>query len=100
MPRKITRRAASSVAVLQEPAPLEYNQCQEAVKRLTEYLSDELDSREAEAVQNHLAECKGCFAKFRFEDALIRTIRDKVRQVQAPANLRDKILGLISVPKI
>jgi len=100
MPRKTTRSAPSSVVHTQEVAPLEYNQCQEAVKRLTDYLSHELDAPETEAVQNHLSECKGCFAKFHFEDTLLRTIREKVQQVQTPATLRDKILGLISAPKM
>ena len=78
-----------------EAMPLEYNQCQEAVKRLTDYLSNELEPTEAETVQNHLAQCKGCFAKFHFEDTLLRTIREKVEHVRAPQSLREKILGLL-----
>lgn len=79
----------------QEVIPLEYNQCQEAVKRLTDYLSNELEPTEAETVQTHLAQCKGCFAKFHFEDTLLRTIREKVEHVRAPQTLREKILGLL-----
>ena len=82
-----------------EAVTLEYNQCQAAVKRLTDYLSNELEPTEAETVQKHLAQCKGCFAKFHFEDTLLRTIREKVDQVSAPQSLRDKILGLIT-PKL
>jgi anti-sigma factor (TIGR02949 family) len=78
-----------------EAIPLEYNQCQEAVKRLTDYLSNELEPTEAETVQTHLAQCKGCFAKFHFEDTLLRTIREKVEHVRAPETLREKILGLL-----
>ncbi len=100
MPRKITRPMSPPTDSSQEIAPLGYNQCQEAVKRLTEYLSDELDAPETEAVQNHLSQCKGCFAKFHFEDTLLRTIRAKVEKVQAPAILRDRILCLISAQKI
>lgn len=84
----------------QEIAPSEYNQCQEAVKRLTDYLSNELEPTEAETVASHLSQCKGCFAKFHFEDALLRTIREKVAQVHAPVSLREKILGLITAPKM
>ncbi|MBC8134386.1 MAG: zf-HC2 domain-containing protein [Fibrella sp.] len=75
--------------------PLEYNQCQEAVKRLTDYLSNELEPTEAATIQTHLAQCKGCFAKFHFEDTLLRTIREKVEHVRAPQTLREKILGLL-----
>lgn len=79
-----------------ETESLEYNQCQEAVKRLNEYLSRELDPEEEERVQSHLSQCKGCFEKFRFEENLLRLIREKIGQVQAPTALRQRILGLIS----
>ncbi len=81
--------------LVKESTPLEYNQCQEAVKRLTDYLSNELEPAEAETVQSHLAQCKGCFAKFHFEHSLLRTIREKVEHVHAPQTLREKILGLL-----
>ena len=94
----------NSVVPFQQPqeitAPLEYNQCQEAVKRLTDYLSSELAPAEADAVQDHLSRCKGCFAKFHFEETLLRTIREKIEQVHAPTSLRAKIIGLISKPKM
>jgi anti-sigma factor (TIGR02949 family) len=100
MIRRSTKHDTPSPAGLSEAAPLEYNQCQEAVKRLTEYLSNELEPKEEEAVQNHLSQCRGCFAKFQFEEKLLHTIRQKVEQVRAPQLLRDKILGLISTPKV
>lgn len=75
-------------------APLEFNQCQEAVKRLDEYLSRELDGTEVDQVRRHLSECKGCFDKFRFEETLLRTIREKAEHVTAPDELRNRILSL------
>ncbi|MFM7322837.1 MAG: zf-HC2 domain-containing protein [Armatimonadota bacterium] len=74
--------------------PLEFNQCQEAVKRLNEYLSRELEEPEVDLVQRHLTQCKGCFDKFRFEETLLRTIREKAEQVTAPRDLRSRILSL------
>lgn len=74
---------------------LEYNQCQEAVKKLNEYLSRELDATEEDVVKKHLSECKGCFEKFRFEETLLKTIRERASQVRAPEALRSKILGLL-----
>ena len=78
-----------------ETESLEFNQCQEAVKRLNEYLSQELEPSEEELVKNHLSQCKGCFEKFHFEETLLRTIREKIGQVQAPTALRQRILGLL-----
>lgn len=75
---------------------LEYNQCEEAVKRLNEYLSHELEPNEEDLLQAHLGQCKGCFEKFRFEETLLRTIRERIGQVQAPDALRQRILGLLS----
>lgn len=74
---------------------LDYNQCQEAVQRLTEYLSQELQEDEAEKVNQHLRRCRGCFARFHFEETLLRTIRERAEQVRAPGSLRDKILNLV-----
>jgi anti-sigma factor (TIGR02949 family) len=75
--------------------PLEFNQCQEAVRRLNDYLSHELDTTELDVVQQHLSECKGCFDKFRFEETLLRTIRQKAEHVAAPPALRNRILNLL-----
>ena len=77
------------------PESLEYNQCQEAVHRLNDFLSRELSPDEEALVQKHLQECNGCFEKFRFEVTLLRTLREKIGQVQAPDGLRQRVLGLL-----
>lgn len=74
---------------------LEFNQCQEAVKKLTEFLSNELRPDEEEEVQRHLSQCRGCFSKFQFEETLLRTIRERALQVRAPGQLKNRILGLL-----
>ncbi len=80
------------------PSELEYNQCQEAIKKLTDYLSHELRADEETDVKRHLSQCRGCFAKFHFEETLLRTIRDRAEQVRAPGDLRDKIMTLLMRP--
>jgi anti-sigma factor (TIGR02949 family) len=75
--------------------PVEFNQCQQAVQRLNEYLSRELNPDEAELVQEHLQQCKGCFDKFHFEETLLKTLREKVSSVKSPAGLRESVLRLI-----
>jgi anti-sigma factor (TIGR02949 family) len=76
-------------------APVEFNQCQQAVQRLNEYLSRELNSAETELVQEHLQQCKGCFDKFHFEETLLKTLRAKITSVTAPTGLRDSVLRLL-----
>lgn len=73
-----------------------YNRCQEAVKRLTEFLDHELGPEEEAMVHRHLRECRDCFARFHFEETLLQTIRERVLVVRAPRALRDSILGLIA----
>jgi len=75
--------------------PVEFNQCQQAVRRLNEYLSRELNSDETDLVQQHLQQCKGCFDKFHFEETLLKTIRAKISSVSAPSGLRDSVLRLL-----
>ncbi|WP_309707504.1 zf-HC2 domain-containing protein [Armatimonas sp.] len=74
---------------------LEFNQCQQAVQRLNDFLSNELQQEEEILVQNHLKDCQGCLEKFNFEITLLRTLREKIGQVQAPDGLRQRILGLL-----
>lgn len=88
--------AGDDVAGSVSQSPITYNECQEAVKRLTDYLSHELGPDEQVRVQRHLHVCRGCFAKFHFEETLLRTIRERIQTVHAPDALRAKILGLIS----
>jgi anti-sigma factor (TIGR02949 family) len=90
------RKTAVAAMSGNESGSLEYNQCQEAVKRLTEYLSNELPPEDEESVQQHLSQCRGCFSKFHFEETLLRTIRERVEQVRAPGSLRNRILSLLS----
>ena len=54
------------------------------MKRLNVYLSKELRPDEEALVQRHISQCKGCFAKFHFEETLLRTIRESIAQVRAP----------------
>lgn len=84
------------MAIVPETEVLEYNQCQEAVRKLNEYLSHELMPDEEASLQKHLSQCRGCFSKFHFEETLLRTIRTKAAQVRAPISLRHKILGLLN----
>ena len=95
-----SRRPAASPAPgeakeAEQSAPLKYNECQEAVEKLTEFLSHELSPDDQSELTTHLHECKGCFSKFSFEETLLSTIRAQINQISAPAPLREKILHLI-----
>ena len=75
---------------------LDFNGCEQAVKRLTEYLSHELSEGEQAGVELHLSECRGCFAMFSFEEQLLKIVREKASEGHAPDALRRRILALVS----
>ncbi len=86
------------MASMRTETQIEYNQCQETVIRLTDYLSHELVQEEEAMIAHHLDVCRGCFSKFHFEETLLRTIRERVHDVKAPESLRTRILRLIDKP--
>jgi anti-sigma factor (TIGR02949 family) len=75
--------------------PMEFNQCEEAVKRLNDFLSRELAPDEEVKVQQHLQECNGCLEKFNFEATLLRRLREVAGQMHAPDGLRQRILSML-----
>jgi anti-sigma factor (TIGR02949 family) len=67
--------------------------CQETFERLNDYLDRELDPDEMRLVREHLEVCAYCLLEFKFEENLLREVRDRVRAVRVPADLTARILG-------
>jgi anti-sigma factor (TIGR02949 family) len=65
--------------------------CKDCVDRLGDFVDRELSAEEIAAVQQHLEECFGCSREFRFEGAVLDSIKATLRRVQAPASLLEKI---------
>jgi anti-sigma factor (TIGR02949 family) len=61
--------------------------CEEAFRRLDDFLDRELSPDEMELVQQHLAICEGCAREFSFEASILANVRDKLRQVELPPGL-------------
>lgn len=70
--------------------------CEEAFRRLDDFLDRELGPREQALVREHLEICAGCAREFRFEASVLRGVRSKLRQIDAPATLRARILGALA----
>jgi mycothiol system anti-sigma-R factor len=70
--------------------------CEEAVKKLHEFLDHELDHATAEQVGKHLDLCKMCCDSMEFEKSLKKLVHDCCCLHKAPNFLREKILGCIS----
>ena len=65
--------------------------CKDCVDRLGDFVDRELSSEDIAAVEQHLEECFGCSREFRFEGAVLESIKVTLRRVQAPPSLMDRI---------
>ena len=70
--------------------------CEEAVRRLDDYLDRELTPDETVLVQDHLEICAGCAREFNFEASVLRGVRRKLRQIDLPTSLQSRILRVLN----
>lgn len=66
--------------------------CEEAFRRLGDYLDRELSADEIEMVKAHLELCQTCAVEFRFEESLLLELKAKARQAPTPPELLESIL--------
>ena len=70
--------------------------CEEAFRRLDDYLDRELSTEETVLVREHLEICVGCAREFNFEESVLRGVRNKLRQIDVPASLQARILSVLN----
>ena len=70
--------------------------CEEAFRRLDDYLDRELSAEETVLVREHLEICAGCAREFNFEESVLRGVRNKLRQIDVPASLQARILSVLN----
>jgi anti-sigma factor (TIGR02949 family) len=73
--------------------------CEEAFRRLDDYLDRELSPDEMELVRLHLEICEGCAREFNFEASTLRNVSAKLRQLDMPADLLTRTLSALSREK-
>jgi anti-sigma factor (TIGR02949 family) len=76
--------------------PLSRFTCEEAFRRLDDYLDRELSARETALVREHLDICEGCAREFDFEAGVLSGVRAKLRHIEVPADLRARVLGALA----
>ena len=69
--------------------------CEEAFRRLDDYLDRELSPEEMTLVHEHLEICAGCAREFNFEASVLRGVRDTLRQIDLPDSLQARILAAL-----
>ncbi len=65
--------------------------CREAFDRLEEFLDRELSAEETRRVEDHLEHCVNCAREFRFEAGILDGVRARLRRIQVPDQLADRI---------
>ncbi len=81
--------------VRQECVGMDPYECEDAIRRLNEFLDHQLTEAERVVVQKHLEICRPCLRRFTFEQTLIVSLRQKVTTVCAPESLRAKLHSLL-----
>ena len=69
--------------------------CEEAFRRLDDYLDHELSPEEMVLVREHLEICAGCAREFNFESSVLKGVGEKLKQIELPEKLQQRILGLL-----
>ena len=75
--------------------PLNRYTCEEAFRRLDDYLDRELTFEETVLVREHLEICAGCAREFNFEASILKGVREKLRQIDVPESLQLRILSVL-----
>jgi anti-sigma factor (TIGR02949 family) len=75
---------------------LNRSNCEEAFRRLDDYLDRELSPHETLLIEEHLRICDWCTREFNFEGSVLRGLKQKLRQIDAPPDLVAKVLSSLS----
>ena len=73
--------------------------CEEAFRRLDDFLDRRLTPEETRLVEEHLQICAACTREFAFEASVLNTVRRKLRQLEAPPDLLSRVLSQLQPPR-
>ena len=65
--------------------------CEDAFRKLDDFLDRELSDDELARIRGHLAICAACASEFEFERSVLDGVRAKLRHVHAPPDLLSRI---------
>lgn len=65
--------------------------CEEAFRRIDDYLDRELGPEETRLVEEHLAVCASCLREFTYEQSVLDGVKRKLRRVMVPRALMARI---------
>ena len=71
--------------------PLNRTTCEEAFRRLDDFLDRRLPQTETRLIEEHLEICAACAREFTFETSVLTGVRQKLRQLSVPPDLLARI---------
>jgi anti-sigma factor (TIGR02949 family) len=72
---------------------LDRTNCEEAFRRLNDFLDRRLSPEEMRIMEEHLEICGWCAREFNFEASVLEGVKRKLRQLDVPPDLASKILS-------
>jgi len=69
--------------------------CEEAARRLYEYLDGELAAERAEEIRCHVAQCERCYPVYEWERMFLEVLRDRGDRPEPSAALRERVSRLL-----
>ena len=82
--------------IARQPEPID---CRAFLERLVLFVDNEMDSQACAQLQRHLAECAPCLDAYHCE-CLVKTVVARSCCDQAPADLRERVLGRIRASQL
>ena len=71
--------------------------CDRALERMYEFLDNEIDTANGDAIRRHLAECEPCLDRFDMEQVVKAVVRRCCLEEHAPEHLRTRIVMQLTV---
>jgi anti-sigma factor (TIGR02949 family) len=72
---------------------LDRTNCEEAFRRLNDFLDRRLSPEEMRIIEEHLEICAWCAREFNYEASVLQGVKRKMRQLDVPPDLVSKILS-------
>jgi anti-sigma factor (TIGR02949 family) len=72
---------------------LDRTNCEEAFRRLNDFLDRRLTPVEMRIIAEHLEVCAWCAREFNFETSVLHGVKQRLRHIDAPPDLVTRILS-------
>lgn len=72
---------------------LNRSNCEEAFRKLDDFLDRRLTPEETRIIEEHLQICAWCTREFAFEASVLKGVKRKLQHLEAPADLLSRVLS-------